>query len=1146
VTGDFTRFSHQPRRGYAGVLMQQGRVTLDADWNEQVEIQDQRWRLQTIDTIGRACAPAGDAGFALSLTPDRSDLVIGPGRLYLDGLLVENPEPTPVAAEPVDDATVSVASLAPDDEPFAPGGWVEVVSRDPKTGQTARTVARIDRVDAEAPRLRLDADLGGHAGHEAMLVRRLVTYLTQPFFPAAAEPPFGDRFEPRRWGGQTHIAYLDVWRRHVTAVEDPHLREVALGGPDTATRVQTAWSLRILRDLQGEPVDTGQIGCQDDHPAWSALTAPSGGRMSARAEAAPDPEDPCAIAPEAGYRGLENRLYRVEVHTPGELGTATFKWSRDNGSILSAVVAFEADDRLRVHSLGKDQVLRFDADDRVEVLSDQSELSGRPGTMASIVGAPDQAERAFTIDQDVSVYAGHDTPRARRWDHGGEEPATADDWLDLEAGVQVRFGAGPFRTGDYWVVPARVATGDVEGFVDAPPRGVEHHYARLALITWPTANTPAEILDCRATFPPLCGLETAADRCCAVSVGDGGDHASLREAVDAVADVEGPVRICLLPGEHRLPVTVVVRRGNLTISGCGQQSRVVSALGGALLLLGVENVRLEDLWIFSSSRLPTVAALDAVRLEIVDCLIANLYAGERPEPQPPGDLPPPPPPDGPFDPPGGPFDPPRGPFEPRGAPPPGTVGGDPLLLRPAGPAVVTGRSAGVLVDRCLLVGAPAVSLAAATARVEHNVIRGGGVWVREGSSRVEVRSNSIVGGVGAGVLLGGLLDGEQPQGPVDGVSHVTVAGNRIEAMAREGVSTPYDPQRLAGETEDVVVSGNTIRGCGWVPLTEGVAVGGGILLWDATRARVLDNIVADNGPTEAAAAAVKLGFGVIALSCQGVEVRGNRIADNGVLGTLDDDRIVTNAGIAVLGATGTAATGLASLVLRDPAALVRENTVVTPEGPGVMLHGVGPMSVNDNSVTSSYLGRNRPRFGRAVLVVNLGAAPDLGLVPRAGGGQGIARQLHGPVQIGDNQISVQADARGLPEFDPGEPPRGTPASQLIDGSAVLAVTFDDLLFQGNQVVNEVLPLLSGFLRLQSSVATFGATTRAIGNRMTEFPATALLSYVGFSLAHLAVDNMSTHCLRVDGATATEHHNYGVLCPPPELETRPRFQVIVGR
>ena len=57
MKGDFTRFSHQPGRDYAGVLMQQGRVTLDADWNEQFDIEDHRWRVQTVDTIGAPARP---------------------------------------------------------------------------------------------------------------------------------------------------------------------------------------------------------------------------------------------------------------------------------------------------------------------------------------------------------------------------------------------------------------------------------------------------------------------------------------------------------------------------------------------------------------------------------------------------------------------------------------------------------------------------------------------------------------------------------------------------------------------------------------------------------------------------------------------------------------------------------------------------------------------------------------------------------------------------------------------------------------------------------------------------------------------------------------------------------------------------------
>ena len=38
MKGDFTRFSFDPAKHYSGVRMQQGRVQLDADWNEQQSI----------------------------------------------------------------------------------------------------------------------------------------------------------------------------------------------------------------------------------------------------------------------------------------------------------------------------------------------------------------------------------------------------------------------------------------------------------------------------------------------------------------------------------------------------------------------------------------------------------------------------------------------------------------------------------------------------------------------------------------------------------------------------------------------------------------------------------------------------------------------------------------------------------------------------------------------------------------------------------------------------------------------------------------------------------------------------------------------------------------------------------------------------
>lgn len=1141
MKGDFTRFSHQPQRGYAGVLMQQGRVTLDADWNEQFDIDDHRWRVQTVDTIGGACAPAAAAGFGLTLTPDRSDIVISPGRIYVDGILVELHEQTAVAAELVDDTTVTVTDVAPDGRPFAAGHWIEAASVDATSGARTRTVTKIASVAAAEVRLTVDGDLGAHADDE-LVVRRLTTYLTQPFYPAS-DPTFGDPFTPQDWEGRSHVVYLDVWRRHVTAVEDPHIREIALGGPDTATRVQTVWALRILRDAVGELVDVPGLTCREDHPAWDALVAPADGRMSARAEAAVDPEDPCAIAPDAGYRSVENRLYRIEIHEPGPLGTATFKWSRDNGSLVTSIVAFEPPDGLRVASLGRDQVRRFGPDDVVEVFTEDSELSGAPGTTTAIVGDPDEAERSFTVDRDVSDYEGGRLPRVRRWDHVGGDPVTTDAWVELEHGLQVRFDGGPFRTGDYWAVPARVPTGDVEGFVDAAPRGVDHHYARLALVTWPGAQTTGRLEDCRTTFPSLCEFDAG---CCTISVGDDGDYASLQDAVDAAADIDGPVRICVLPGEHVLPVTVVVRRGDLTISGCGQQSHVFSQRGGVLLLVGVDNVRIEDLWLTSSSLWPTVGALQATRLEVIDCQIANVRTGkDGGEPQPPGEVPPPPA--------GGPFEPPAGSTEPEldvevaraiarkaaaDVPSRWDARKDPLARLPAGPAVVASRSAGVLVDRCVLVGAPTVTFDGALAWVTDTIARGGGAWIREGSNRVTVRGNTIVGGLGPGVLVGGLLPGEKPSGPIDGVSDVTVADNQIEAMTREGVTSPPQP---IGETERVVIAGNTIRACGWVPLSDGLAIGGGVLLRDTTDVRVVDNTIADNGPVEATVALLKVGFGVCAVSCQATEIRGNTITDNGVAGAIEDESLTLNAGVVALGALGTGS-AVASIGLRTPAASVHDNQIVVPEGPGVLLHGVGPMSIHDNSVTSTYLGRVQLRFGRAVAVLNLGAAPDVGLLALLGGGQRVVRNFHGRVRIADNQISVQADVRGLPVPSSELDSFKSPAHQLAVGSAVLAASLDDVAITDNQVVNEGLPY-ENVDRILSTVAAFGVPIRTNGNRVTELPFTTTLSYIGFGIGHLVGDNATTHCIRADGVAVAEHDNLQALCGVAESQRR--YRVIVG-
>ena len=61
-------------------------------------------------------------------------------------------------------------------------------------------------------------------------------------------------------------------------------------------------------------------------------------QLQARATVTSPQADEEDIEPvRAAYRGVENQLYRVEVHTGGSAAHATFKWSRDNGSVELAV-----------------------------------------------------------------------------------------------------------------------------------------------------------------------------------------------------------------------------------------------------------------------------------------------------------------------------------------------------------------------------------------------------------------------------------------------------------------------------------------------------------------------------------------------------------------------------------------------------------------------------------------------------------------------------------------------------------------------------------------------------------------------------------------------------------------------------------------
>ena len=74
MSSDISRQRFNPTNDFQNVLMQQGRVQLDADWNEWNEILDRRWRSETIDIIGRCVVPLETPdGFEIQLSGGSAD-----------------------------------------------------------------------------------------------------------------------------------------------------------------------------------------------------------------------------------------------------------------------------------------------------------------------------------------------------------------------------------------------------------------------------------------------------------------------------------------------------------------------------------------------------------------------------------------------------------------------------------------------------------------------------------------------------------------------------------------------------------------------------------------------------------------------------------------------------------------------------------------------------------------------------------------------------------------------------------------------------------------------------------------------------------------------------------------------------------------
>ena len=441
---------------------------------------------------------------------------------------------------------------------------------------------------------------------------------TQPCFytapagdPDAGQPYYPDPPALPKTG--RHVAYLDVWTREVSYLVRPDLIEKAVG-VDSTTRLQTVWQVKLLNDVGSDVTCATPL---ESITGWLPEHAPSAARLTTTTVPVPGEPDPCLIPPGGGYKGLENQLYRVEIHQGGSLGKATFKWSRDNASVETRVTHIPALNQLTVESIGKDAVLRFSDGDWIEVTDDWRELHNQPGELRRIkIGnGVDDATRTillekplpaglFPTDAQNRTQPGRHT-RIKRWDQRGKVldqagnllqdldlaaatgeitvPASGAISVLLEYDIVATFSLDPaggeLKSGDAWVFAARATDATIEELDAAPPRTIHHHYAKLGIVTFPTG-----LSDCRTFWPPPFGDggDVKEDHCACTACVTPEQHAannpSIQDAIDKVIAAGGGT-VCLQVGHYALrePLKIVGAQ-SLRIVGKGWNTVLSSDL----------------------------------------------------------------------------------------------------------------------------------------------------------------------------------------------------------------------------------------------------------------------------------------------------------------------------------------------------------------------------------------------------------------------------------------------------------------------------------------------------------------------------------------------------------------------------------------
>jgi len=1144
ATKDISRLSFDPGKHYSSVRMQQGRVMVDDDWNENERIENEDRRRARAEIVGPSGSP--DRGFRTA-NPEITaagyiDFEIEPGSFYLGGLRLEMDQKETYRLQ--NDWLQQPSDLHPTPQ----GERYDLVYLD----------AWQQPVGAVEDNELFEVALGG--ADTSMRIRNMNRV----------------RLEP---GVQTNDC-KDAWQK---LVEDWKVNKK--GTLDKENERTPSSSLKVTFVAGGNPDDL-----------CTPLAA--GGYLGAENQAIR-----VQIVDENHLTwGFDNAapLYRVSVNAAGK--TVTLKTDpKDQAHWPLAGQTVEVLPWSAVLPNGE-KVAGIEG----HLSKVESSYNPDTGELTLITPVPaDFGNEWASRDDHGDLEEFSFNFYMRVWNRGSDQtspdkiPFTVGTPLPLgNTGLEITISGDEHVSGNYWIIAARPETPNQvvpwELERGLAPHGIRRYYSPLALIHWKidaNGNIQGEIInDCRDTFLPLTKLKG----CCTFTVGDGvkshGHFNSIEHALHNLPPQGG--KICLLPGVHHANITIEKKK-EIQISGCGVHTIVHPTVNQAqdpiFLIRNSQQIEIDNMTLISATGRAVqvsdqegmgdkpsrkiyirdnqiIACVQAIfvklRNEIAgnnDIRIMNNEIGmldkaegepaifsqaddvliERnrivvipaPDPDDPGD---------PRD-----HDDPDGFYDPCAE----------LFRMYANRNQLSRFLDGVLVYMSLNTFTKQISYLAQS-----------GIQIGGGSERVKIVGNRIVGGNGNGITLGH-VPVKSPDGTT-GISNerikfylkttneeynflrdkmipfvyeVSIEDNMIVNMGLSGIGVPafFKTEKVAlmFSIEDLTIYRNRIEQCAHLTPEETPGdmldeIGfGGIVLAACENAIIRENRIENNGISQ-----LEPVCGILILYAEKIDLSDNRIINNGPRIFADDEdakRGLRGGIVLKMGFRQILNKVLdKELLFPDgvPAVKVHNNIVTHPFGQALFIMALGPVSVIGNHLTSQgadHRVNSYSLIAGAVFILNLGVSKDLiaafllqgfkylAAASPATFNFAVTRRISPGTTVG-KLVGLLQRILYLPSgnvlFTNNQTTLDLRQTDFnFAFSAQTIASLDDIAYNSNQ--SECTSLLDF---LYTDVALFGVTIRANDNRFQEGLTVTLNSLFSFGLMNMASTNQATHCLQVFG------------------------------